>query len=152
MDLRYSDADERFRKELRDWLAAEVPKHGAPPPRHDWDARRAWDTAWQRKLFDAGYAGMSWPRAYGGRGATLTEELIYYEETARARAPYVGMNFVGIRHGGPTLKAPSCRSSAICRASCAARKCGVRASRSRWPAPISRRSRPPRCATATITW
>jgi hypothetical protein len=103
MDLRYSDADEKFRGELRAWLAAEVPKHGPPPPRHDWDARRAWDLGWQRKLYDAGYAGMSWPRAYGGRGATLTEELIYYEETARAKAPYIGMNFVGIRHGGPTL-------------------------------------------------
>jgi hypothetical protein len=103
MDLRYSDADEKFRAELRAWLAAEVPKHGAPPPRHDWDARRAWDLGWQRKLYDAGYAGMSWPRAYGGRGATLTEELVYYEEIARAKAPYVGMNFVGIRHGGPTL-------------------------------------------------
>ena len=103
MDLRYSAADEKFRAELRGWLAAEVPKHGAPPPRHDWDARRAWDLGWQRKQFDAGYAGMSWPQAYGGRGASLTEELIYYEETARAKAPYIGMNFVGIRHGGPTL-------------------------------------------------
>jgi alkylation response protein AidB-like acyl-CoA dehydrogenase len=103
MDLRYSDADEKFRGALRAWLAAEVPKHGAPPPRHDWDARRAWDLGWQRKLFDAGYAGVNWPKAYGGRGATLTEELLYYEETARAKAPYVGMNFVGVRHGGPTL-------------------------------------------------
>jgi hypothetical protein len=103
MDLRYSDADERFRSELRAWLAAEVPKHGAPPPRHDWDARRAWDLGWQRKLYDAGYAGVNWPQAYGGRGATLTEELVYYEELARAKAPYVGMNFVGLRHGGPTL-------------------------------------------------
>jgi hypothetical protein len=103
MDLRYSESDERFRRELRAWLAAEVPKHAAQPPRHDWDARRAHDLAWQRKLFDAGYAGVNWPKAYGGRGATLTEELVYYEEIARARAPYVGMNFVGLRHGGPTL-------------------------------------------------
>ncbi len=80
-----------------------MPKHGAPPARHDWDARRAWDLGWQRKLYDAGYAGVNWPKEYGGRGATLTEELIYYEELARAKSPYVGMNFVGIRHGGPTL-------------------------------------------------
>ncbi len=103
MDLRYSDADERFRKELRAWLASEVPKYGPPPARNDWPARRIWDTGWQRRLFEAGYAGINWPKAYGGRGATLTEELLYYEETARARAPYVGMNFVGMRHGGPTL-------------------------------------------------
>ncbi|MDX1649570.1 MAG: acyl-CoA dehydrogenase family protein, partial [Myxococcota bacterium] len=71
MDLRYSDADEAFRKELRAWLAEAVPAHGAPPPAHDWEARRAWDTSWQRKLFDAGYAGINWPAAYGGREASL---------------------------------------------------------------------------------
>jgi alkylation response protein AidB-like acyl-CoA dehydrogenase len=103
VDLRYSDTDESFRAELRAWLAREVPKHGPPPGAHDWAARRAYDTGWQRKLFDAGYAGVSWPRAYGGREATLTEQLVWYEEIARAQAPYVGVNFVGLLHGGPTL-------------------------------------------------
>ncbi len=103
MDLRYSDADEKFRRELRDWFAEEVPKHGLPPDREDWGARREYDTGWQKKLFEAGYAGINWPKEYGGRGATLTEELVYYEEMARADAPYIGMNFVGIRHGGPTI-------------------------------------------------
>lgn len=103
MDLRYSDADESFRAELRRWLEREVPKHGPPPPTHDWAARRAYDTGWQRKLFDAGYAGVNWPKAYGGRDATLTEQLVWYEEIARAQAPYVGVNFVGLLHGGPTL-------------------------------------------------
>ncbi len=103
MDLRYSEADEKFRREIRAWLEAEVPRHGPPPARSDWDARRSYDSGWQKKLFDAGFAGINWPKDYGGRGATLTEELIYYEEYARAKAPYVGMNFVGLRHGGPTL-------------------------------------------------
>ena len=103
MDLRYTEADEKFRRELRAWLADAVAAHGPPPPSHDWEARRAYDTGWQRKLFDAGYAGIHWPRAYGGREASLSEQLIYYEETARARAPYVGVNFVGLLHGGPTL-------------------------------------------------
>jgi alkylation response protein AidB-like acyl-CoA dehydrogenase len=103
MDLRYSLADEKFRRELRAWLAEAVPAHGTPPPYSDWNVRRAWDTGWQRKLFDAGYAGINWPRAYGGRDASLTEQLVYYEETARAKAPYVGVNFVGMLHGGPTL-------------------------------------------------
>ncbi len=103
MDLRYTESDEKFRRELRGWLAEAVPGHGPPPPAHDWEARRAYDTGWQRKLFDAGYAGIHWPRAYGGREASLSEQLIYYEETARARAPYVGVNFVGLLHGGPTL-------------------------------------------------
>jgi alkylation response protein AidB-like acyl-CoA dehydrogenase len=103
VDLRYSDADEKFRSELRAWLREAVPAHGAPPPVHDWQARRAYDTGWQRRLFDAGYAGINWPRAYGGRDATLTEQLVYYEEIARNGAPYIGVNFVGMLHGGPTL-------------------------------------------------
>jgi alkylation response protein AidB-like acyl-CoA dehydrogenase len=54
-------------------------------------------------LYDAGYAGINWPKEYGGRGATPTEHLIYLEESERAKAPYVGVNFVGLLHGGPTL-------------------------------------------------
>ncbi|MCZ6784240.1 MAG: acyl-CoA dehydrogenase family protein [Proteobacteria bacterium] len=103
MDLRYSEADEKFRAELRSWLASEVPAHGVPPAAHDWSARRAYDTDWQRKLYDAGYAGINWPAEYGGRDASLTEQLVYYEEIARAKAPYIGVNFVGMLHGGPTL-------------------------------------------------
>ncbi len=103
MDLRYSESDEKFRAELRAWLEEAVPAHGDSPPRHAWDERRAWDTGWQRKLFDAGYAGINWPREYGGRDASPTEQLVYYEEIARAKAPYVGVNFVGLLHGGPTL-------------------------------------------------
>ncbi|MEN8182148.1 MAG: acyl-CoA dehydrogenase family protein [Myxococcota bacterium] len=103
MDLRYSESEEKFRAELRAWLAEAVSTHGAPPPAHDWSARREYDTGWQRKLFEAGYAGINWPAAYGGRDASLSEQLVYYEEIARARAPYVGVNFVGMLHGGPTL-------------------------------------------------
>jgi alkylation response protein AidB-like acyl-CoA dehydrogenase len=103
VDLRYTESDQAFRSELRAFLADAVPEHGGAPFRHDWDARRAYDTGWQRKLFDAGYAGINWPRAYGGRGASLMEELVYYEEMAHANAPYVPINFVATRHGGPTL-------------------------------------------------
>ena len=105
MDLRYSESDERFRRELRAWLADAVPKHGPPPPAHDWSARVAYDTGWQRQLFEAGYAGINWPAEYGGRDLSATEQLVYYEETARAAAPYVGVNFVGLLHGGPTIVA-----------------------------------------------
>jgi alkylation response protein AidB-like acyl-CoA dehydrogenase len=103
MDLRYSDAEEVFRQELRAWLVDAVPAHGDPPAIDDWPARRGYDTGWQRKLFEAGYAGINWPREYGGRDASLTEQLIYFEEIARANAPYIGVNFVGMLHGGPTL-------------------------------------------------
>ncbi|MFM7272012.1 MAG: acyl-CoA dehydrogenase family protein [Actinomycetes bacterium] len=103
MDLRYSDVDEQFRAELRTWLTAELPKLPAQPARDDWQARRAWDTDWQRRLFDAGYAGINWPEEYGGRGATPSQHLVFLEETTRARAPYVGVNFVGLLHAGPTI-------------------------------------------------
>ena len=103
MDLTYSEEDERFRARLRAWLEREVPAHGPPPPPGDWQARRAYDTAWQRKLYEAGYAGLHWPKAYGGQGLPVSQQLVYLEEYARARAPYISVNFVGMMHAGPTL-------------------------------------------------
>jgi len=103
MDLRYSQQDEQFRAQIREWLAKEVPAHGPPPPPGDWTARRAYDTAWQRKLHDAGYAGLAWPAEFGGRGLPVTQQLVYLEEYARADAPYISVNFVGLMHAGPTL-------------------------------------------------
>ena len=103
MDLSYTKADEAFREKLRSWLEVEVPRHGPNPPPGHWKEIREYDTAWQRKLHDAGYAGLGWPKAYGGGEATLSEQLIYFEEIARAGAPYIGANFIGIMHGGPTL-------------------------------------------------
>ncbi|GMU78878.1 MAG: acyl-CoA dehydrogenase [Acidimicrobiia bacterium] len=103
MDLRYSPADQSFRAELRSWLEAEVPRHGPDPGNVDWPARRAYDTAWQAKLFEAGFAGLHWPAEHGGRGAPITQQLVYLEEYARARAPYISVNFVGLMHAGPTL-------------------------------------------------
>jgi alkylation response protein AidB-like acyl-CoA dehydrogenase len=103
VDLRYSESDEKFRGELRAWLEKEVPAHGPVPTGAEWPERRAYDTGWQRKLFDAGYAGINWPKEYGGLDLPLSEQLVYYEETARAQAPYVGVNFVGLLHGGPTV-------------------------------------------------
>ena len=103
MDLRYSDSDEKFRGALRSWLEENVSAHGDPPPADDWEARRAYDTSWQHKLYEAGYACINWPTEFGGRDASPTEELVYYEEIGRAKAPYVGINFVGVKHGGPTL-------------------------------------------------
>ena len=101
--LRYSPADEDFRAEARTWLAGAVADHGPPPPPGDWPARRAYDTGWQRVLHDAGYAGLSWPVAWGGRGLPVSQQLVFLEEYAAAGAPYVGVNFVGTMHAGPTL-------------------------------------------------
>jgi len=103
MRLGYSAADEAFRAELRQWLAKALPELPSSPARGDWAERRLFDTDWQRRLFDAGYAGLSWPKEYGGRDASPSEQLVFLEETTAASAPYVGVNFVGLLHAGPTL-------------------------------------------------
>jgi acyl-CoA dehydrogenase len=103
--LKETPGEQAFRAELRAWLDATLPGLPDPPPFEDWAAKRAYDTGWQRTLYDAGYAGISWPKEYGGRGATPSEELIFLEETERAGAPYVGCNFVSTLHAGPTIAA-----------------------------------------------
>lgn len=105
MDLRATPAEEAFRKDLRAWLAATLPTLPAKPAHTDWAARRAYDTHWQKLLFDAHYAGIDWPVEAGGRGASPVEQLIFKEECERAGAPYVGLGFVGLLHAGPTINA-----------------------------------------------
>ncbi|QYA96037.1 acyl-CoA dehydrogenase family protein [Streptomyces anulatus] len=105
MDLAYTEAEEEFRRRLREWLSGVLPGLPPKPSPDDWPARRAYDTTWQRMLYDAGYAGLHWPADAGGQGATPTQHLIYLEETERAGAPYVGANFVGLLHAGPTIAA-----------------------------------------------
>ncbi len=105
MRLRPTSEDVTFRDELRQWLASVLPELTPGPAPDDWPAQRTYDTAWQRRLYDAGYAGISWPAEYGGRGASPSQELIFLEETERAGAPYVGCNFVGTLHAGPTIAA-----------------------------------------------
>jgi alkylation response protein AidB-like acyl-CoA dehydrogenase len=103
MDLRYTASEQSFRAELRQWLVTALAGLGDPPAHDDWPGRRAYDVAWQRTLFDGGYAGVDWPVEGGGRGSSPVEQLIFKEECERAGAPYVGVNFVGLLHGGPTL-------------------------------------------------
>ncbi|MEV6110075.1 acyl-CoA dehydrogenase family protein [Streptomyces sp. NPDC051940] len=103
MDLTYTEEEEAFRRELRDWLAKVLPGLPPKPAATDWPGRRAYDCAWQRMLYDAGYAGLHWPADSGGRGASPTEHLIFLEETEKAGAPYVGAGFVGLLHAGPTI-------------------------------------------------
>ena len=92
-----------LRSGLRTWLGATVPLLPARPGPDDPWGRRAHDLAWQRRLFDAGFAGIDWPEEFGGRGGTAAEQLVFLEECARAGAPGVGMNLVGLMHAGPTL-------------------------------------------------
>jgi alkylation response protein AidB-like acyl-CoA dehydrogenase len=98
MDLTLSPSEQSFRDELRAWLADNHP--GEDPPGDDaaFEHRRTW----QRKLYEAGYAGFSWPKEYGGRGATLVEQALFGEEMARARAPQP-VNVLGMVMGGPVV-------------------------------------------------
>ena len=86
-------------------MVAALPALPPPPSPDDWPARRVYDTAWQRRLFEAGYAGIHWPAAYGGGGASPIEHLIFLEEIERAGAPELGVNYVGQNHAGPTIAA-----------------------------------------------
>jgi len=98
MDLTFSDAETGFRDELRDWFAGNDP---GPEPRTA-DAHHAWRRDFQRRLYDGGWAAPHWPVEYGGRGATLTQSAIFFEELGRARAP-LPANVLGLLLGGPTL-------------------------------------------------
>ncbi|MFB7464037.1 acyl-CoA dehydrogenase family protein [Streptomyces sp. NPDC056224] len=103
MDLTYTEEERDFRARLREWLGKVLSELPAKPSPDDWPGRRAYDLGWQRRLYDAGYAGLHWPVDAGGHGATPTQHLIFLEETERAGAPYVGANFVGLLHAGPTI-------------------------------------------------
>jgi alkylation response protein AidB-like acyl-CoA dehydrogenase len=98
MDLTLSPPEQEFRDELRGWLAENHPGEG---PQGD-DAGFEFRRAWQRKLNERGWAGLSWPEQYGGAGATLVEQAIFYEEIARSGAPQMA-NVLGLAMGGPTV-------------------------------------------------
>jgi alkylation response protein AidB-like acyl-CoA dehydrogenase len=102
MDLNLNQEELAFRDELRAWLAANVPA--------DWDERREdsmhqrfdYLKRWQRKLYDGGWAGISWPKEYGGRGASLMQQVIFWQEMAQAGAPPLA-NVLGLGIIGPTI-------------------------------------------------
>ena len=98
MDLTFSERELAFRDELRAWLAANDP---GPEPATE-EAHFAWRRDFQRRLYEGGWAAVHWPAEHGGRGATLTESAIYFEELGRAKAP-LAANVLGILLGGPTL-------------------------------------------------
>ncbi|MFL5821969.1 MAG: acyl-CoA dehydrogenase family protein, partial [Solirubrobacteraceae bacterium] len=99
MDLTFTDAETEFRDELRAWLAENEP--GEPPAGGD-DASYEWRRDFQRRLADGGWAAVHWPVEYGGRGATLTQSAIFFEELARAKAP-LPANVLGLLLAGPTI-------------------------------------------------
>jgi alkylation response protein AidB-like acyl-CoA dehydrogenase len=104
MDFDLSPAEKAFRDEVRSWLAANRPAWADADGDDDggdesWLDRRV---AWQRRLHEAGYLGLNWPSEYGGRGATLMEQLIFSQEMVEARAPDP-INVIGLGMGGPVI-------------------------------------------------
>ena len=94
MDFTYSPEEEAFRKEVKDWLAEnmkELPewwnRRDIAGPEIDSDEYHEFSLWWHRKLYDAGFVGIAWPKEYGGRGATLMEQVVFNEEMAKHRAP-----------------------------------------------------------------
>jgi alkylation response protein AidB-like acyl-CoA dehydrogenase len=102
VDFSYPPEVEQFRKELRAWLAAnlsqEVVAAGRGRDPDTFETLRAWDAT----LADAGWGAVSWPQEYGGRGASVLEQLAYAEETTRARAP-VPLNVIGMNNIAPAI-------------------------------------------------
>jgi alkylation response protein AidB-like acyl-CoA dehydrogenase len=103
MDLTFTDEETAFRDELRGWLAENPP--GDPPDSGEGDeASYEWRRDFQRRLAGGGWAAVHWPEEYGGRGASLTQSAIFFEELARARAP-LPANVLGLLLAGPTIMA-----------------------------------------------
>jgi alkylation response protein AidB-like acyl-CoA dehydrogenase len=102
MDLNLTAEELQFRNELRAWLEANVPKDWS-----EWREKPLEETfpylrAWQRKLYEGGWAAVSWPKAYGGRDASLMLQTIFWEEMARVEAPPMA-NSLGLGLIGPTI-------------------------------------------------
>ena len=101
MDLRDTPEEAAFRAEVRDWIEANLPQELVGQGRIRTQMEEPW-REWSRKLSDAGYAGLTWPREYGGAGAPYSHQAIFYEEMARAEAPpHIGV--IGLGMAGPTI-------------------------------------------------
>ncbi len=108
MDFTLTPEQQSFRDEVRSWLKKNLPK--------DWTSRvqaasdvpreEAYDflRQWQRKMYEAGFVGLTWPKESGGRGLTFMEEMILQEEMALAKAPPV-LNILAVGMAGPTINA-----------------------------------------------
>lgn len=106
MKLQFSPEDEQFRAEIATWLAdnlvgefAQLKFRGGPGDEHMFPAERK---RWERKLAEGGWTCVAWPKEYGGRGLSIEQQVIFFEEYARAGAPG-RMGHIGEGLAGPTL-------------------------------------------------
>ncbi|WP_297592190.1 acyl-CoA dehydrogenase family protein [Mycobacterium sp.] len=104
MDFSYPADVEQFRIELRDWLSENLTDELVAARRSTGRDDTAFQMlrVWDATMSDAGWAAVAWPREYGGRGATVLEQLVYTEETTRARAP-VPLNVIGLNNIAPAI-------------------------------------------------
>jgi alkylation response protein AidB-like acyl-CoA dehydrogenase len=101
VDFRDTPEEAEFRARLRSWLQSNVPSDAGFDPEHP-RGDEAVSREWSRKLYEAGYAGLTWPKEYGGAGAPYTHQAIFLEESARAETPeHIGV--IGLGMAGPTI-------------------------------------------------
>ncbi|PYM06102.1 MAG: acyl-CoA dehydrogenase [Candidatus Rokuibacteriota bacterium] len=107
MDFDFSEQEEALRKQVRGWLEANVPDElrgrSFTATRADREEVRRL-RAWQKRMYEAGFVGLDWPPEFGGRGASVLEQIILYEEMARAESPQF-VNRGALSMLGPTLMA-----------------------------------------------
>ena len=109
MDFSLSPEEEAFKKEVNDWLdenMKDLPdwyvRNDGSGPEPESEESLAFSREWHKKLYAAGFVGIAWPKEYGGRGATLMEQVIFNEEMAKRRAP-MGAGGLGVGWAGPTI-------------------------------------------------
>jgi alkylation response protein AidB-like acyl-CoA dehydrogenase len=102
MDLNLTTDERQFRDHLRAWLEVNVPKDWGEWREKPIDVSFPYLRAWQGKLHEGGWAAVSWPKEYGGRGASLMQQAIFWEEMTRAEAPPMA-NALGLGLIGPTI-------------------------------------------------
>ena len=105
MDFSFTKKEEKFRQELRTWLESNLPEGWLEGNRELPEDEKEYSTFlrnWQKTLHEGGWAAIAWPKKYGGRDATLMEEIIYQQEMVRVKAPPL-VNYVGLHMVAPTL-------------------------------------------------
>ena len=104
MDFNYTPEQEAYRMEVRGWLEANQLPPLTPEEKERADENFLWERLrlWHLKLHQGGWAGLTWPKEFGGRGATFVEQVIFQQELGRLNLP-MGSNVLGVIMAGPAL-------------------------------------------------
>ena len=104
MDFSYPMEAEQFREELRSWLTTNLTDDVVLAGLHPGADATAFERLrrWNATMADSGWAAVAWPPEYGGRGASVIEQLVYAEETTRARVPNP-LNIIGLNNIAPAI-------------------------------------------------